>query len=77
MGPMGTKQLFGALPAMECGLAFFGADRLFFGTDMPFDPEKGPGFIRETIRCMEQMRASADEKIKIYEENSAKPAENG
>ena len=66
----GDTALFGALPAMECGFAFFGADRLFFGTDMPFDPEKGPGFIRETIRCMEQMRASPEEKIKIYEGNA-------
>jgi len=62
--------LFGALPATECGLAFFGADQLLFGTDMPFDPEKGPGFIRETIRCIDQMRASAEEKTKIYEGNA-------
>ena len=62
--------LFGALAATECGLAFFGADHLFFGTDMPFDPEKGPGFIRETIRCLEQMRAFPEEKAKIYEGNA-------
>ena len=66
----GDTALFGALPATECGLAFFGADHLLFGTDMPFDPEKGPGFIRETIRCMDQMRASAEEKAKIYEGNA-------
>ncbi len=66
----GDTALFGALPATECGLAFFGADRLFFGTDMPFDPEKGPGFIRETIRCLDHMRASPEEKTKIYEGNA-------
>lgn len=66
----GDTALFGALAATECGLAFFGADRLLFGTDMPFDPEKGPGFIRETIRCIEQMRASPEEKAKIYEGNA-------
>jgi aminocarboxymuconate-semialdehyde decarboxylase len=66
----GDTALFGAQAATECGLAFFGADQLLFGTDMPFDPEKGPGFIRETIRCIEQMRASPEEKVKIYEGNA-------
>jgi aminocarboxymuconate-semialdehyde decarboxylase len=62
--------LFGAHHAMECGLAFFGADHVLFGTDMPFDPEKGPGFIRETIGAMEKMRATAEEKQQIYEGNA-------
>jgi len=66
----GDTALFGAIPATECGLAFFGADQILFGTDMPFDPEKGPGFIRETIRCIDRMRASAEEKTKIYEGNA-------
>ncbi|MGH7266586.1 MAG: amidohydrolase family protein [Candidatus Rokuibacteriota bacterium] len=66
----GDTALFGASHAMECGLAFFGADRVLFGTDMPFDPEKGPGFIRETIAAMERMRASAQDKAKIYEGNA-------
>src|SRR5437773_2267894 len=66
----GGTALFGAHHAMECGLAFFGADPILFGTDMPFDPEKGPGFIRDTIRAMELMRATPEEKTKIYEENA-------
>ena len=35
----GDTALFGAWHAMESGLAFFGADHVLFGTDMPFDPE--------------------------------------
>jgi aminocarboxymuconate-semialdehyde decarboxylase len=66
----GDTALFGAAHAMECGLAFFGADRILFGTDMPFDPERGPGFIRETIAAMERMRATPAEKAKIYEGNA-------
>ncbi|MBI4637191.1 MAG: amidohydrolase [Candidatus Rokubacteria bacterium] len=66
----GDTALFGAHHAMECGLAFFGADRVLFGTDMPFDPERGPGFIRETIAAMERMRATPGEKKKIYEDNA-------
>src|SRR5881396_2997789 len=66
----GDTAVFGSAPALECGLAFFGADRVLFGTDMPFDPEQGPGFIRDTIRAMELMRATPEEKTKIYEENA-------
>ena len=66
----GDTAVFGFHPAIECGLAFFGADRVLFGTDMPFDPEKGPGFIRETIAAMERMRATPEEKAKIYEGNA-------
>jgi hypothetical protein len=66
----GDTALFGAAHAMECGLAFFGADHVLFGTDMPFDPERGPGFIRETIAAMERMRATPEEKAKIYEGNA-------
>jgi len=54
----------------ESGLAFFGADHVLFGTDMPFDPEKGPGFIRDTIEAMERMRATPEEKAAIYEGNA-------
>lgn len=62
--------LFGAVAAMECGLAFFGVDRVLFGTDMPFDPEGGPGFIRDTIRGIESMDISSSDRAKIYEENA-------
>jgi aminocarboxymuconate-semialdehyde decarboxylase len=66
----GDTALFGAWHAMESGLAFFGADRILFGTDMPFDPEKGPGFIRDTIAAMEKMRATDEERAKIYAGNA-------
>jgi uncharacterized protein len=66
----GDTAVFGAHAALECGIAFFGADRVLFGTDMPFDPEKGTGFIRDTIAAMERMRATDDERMKIYEGNA-------
>jgi aminocarboxymuconate-semialdehyde decarboxylase len=66
----GDTALFGAWPAMESGLAFFGADHVLFGTDFPFDPEGGPGFIRDTIAAMERMRATAEDRAKIYEGNA-------
>jgi predicted TIM-barrel fold metal-dependent hydrolase len=61
---------FGSRPAMECGLAFFGADQTLFASDSPFDPEKGPGYIRETIRCMEELSISNEDRKKIYEGNA-------
>ena len=66
----GDTAVFGSAPALECGLAFFGADRVLFGTDMPFDPEQGPGFIRDTIGAIDQIRASAEDKTKVYEGNA-------
>jgi aminocarboxymuconate-semialdehyde decarboxylase len=62
--------LFGAWHAMESGLAFFGADHVLFGTDMPFDPERGPGFVRDTIAAMERMRVAPEDRAKIYEGNA-------
>ena len=61
---------FGSRPAMQCGLEFFGADQVLFATDSPFDPEKGPGYIRETIRCIEELPISAEDRMKIYEGNA-------
>ncbi len=66
----GDTALFGARAAMECGLAFFGAEHTLFASDMPFDPEKGPRYIRETIRCLEEMGLSDDDRQKIYEGNA-------
>ena len=66
----GDTALFGAWHAMESGLAFFGAEHILFGTDMPFDPEKGPGFIRDTIAAMEKMRTTDAERFAIYEGNA-------
>jgi predicted TIM-barrel fold metal-dependent hydrolase len=61
---------FGSRPALQCGLEFFGADQVLFASDSPFDPEKGPGYIRETIRCIEEVPLSAEDRAKIYEGNA-------
>lgn len=63
---------FGSRPAMQCGLEFFGADQVLFASDSPFDPEKGPGYIRETIRCVEELPISSVDRAKIYEGNARK-----
>ncbi|MBI4444849.1 MAG: amidohydrolase [Acidobacteria bacterium] len=61
--------LYGSIPAMECALAFFGSDHVVFATDMPFDSEGGTRYIRQTLKAMEGMTASIEDKQKIYESN--------
>lgn len=61
---------FGSKAAIECGLAFFGADKLLFASDMPFDPERGPGYIRETLRAIDEMQLSHEERSQILSGNA-------
>ena len=58
--------LGGSASALRCGLDFFGADKIVFASDCPFDPEGGPMFIREGIRSIEDLNLSDDDKRKIY-----------
>ncbi|MFN0071562.1 MAG: amidohydrolase family protein [Chloroflexota bacterium] len=62
--------LGGSASALRCGLDFFGADRIVFASDCPFDPENGPMFIREGIRSIEDLELSDEDKRKIYLENA-------
>ena len=62
--------VFGSIAATECGLAFFGSDHVLFASDAPFDPEKGSGYNRETIRVVDNITASIEDKQKIYEGNA-------
>jgi len=64
--------LFGAQAATECGLAFFGADRVLFASDAPFDPEKGSMYIRETIGIVDRLNISEGDREKIYWRNAAR-----
>jgi predicted TIM-barrel fold metal-dependent hydrolase len=63
--------LFGAYDATVCGLKFFGADHVVFASDAPFDPEKGPMYIRETIAIVDRLPISDDERERIYWRNAA------
>jgi len=62
----GDTVLGGAAAPLACGLAFFGADRVVFASDCPFDPEGGPMFIREGIRSVEDLNLPEGDKRKIY-----------
>lgn len=47
--------VFGSRAATVCGLEFFGEDKVLFASDSPFDPEKGPGYIRDTIAVLNSL----------------------
>jgi predicted TIM-barrel fold metal-dependent hydrolase len=61
--------LFGATAATRCGLDYFGVDRVLFASDTPFEPEPGL-YIRETIRVIESLGLTADDKERIYRGNA-------
>ncbi len=64
--------LGGSASALRCGLDFFGADKVVFASDCPFDPEGGPMFIREGIRSIEDLGLAEPDRRKIYFENALK-----
>jgi predicted TIM-barrel fold metal-dependent hydrolase len=63
--------LFGARAATVCGLEFFGLDNVVFASDTPFEPQPGL-YIRETIKVIESLDLTADQKDQIYRRNAEK-----
>jgi aminocarboxymuconate-semialdehyde decarboxylase len=61
--------LFGGASATACGLDFFGGDRVMFATDTPFEPSPGI-FLRETIRAIDSLALSEDDRDRIYRRNA-------
>ena len=62
----------GSTAALRCGLDFFGASHVLFGTDCPFGPEGGMWFLRENIRALDALDMPAGEKQDIYFRNALK-----
>ncbi|MFQ5826148.1 MAG: amidohydrolase family protein, partial [Dehalococcoidia bacterium] len=62
--------LYGNTPALMCAHAFFGPERLLFGTDMPYDSQLGDRHTRETIRAIDAMDIPEADKKMIYEDNA-------
>ena len=58
------------MSAIRCSLDFFGVDHVLFASDSPFDPEKGPGYIRATIANLEALDLPAGDRQAIYEGNA-------
>ena len=63
--------VYGSTSALMCGHAFFGADHIVFGTDMPLGGNSY-GFSLDTIRSVEQMDIPSTDKEKIFWANARK-----
>jgi uncharacterized protein len=66
----GDTAVFGSRAATVCGLEFFGTDQVVFASDAPFDPEGGSMYIRETLKVIDSLDISADNRRKIYQGNA-------
>ena len=62
----GDTAMFGAAHALRCCIDFYSTDHILFGSDSPFDPERGPGYIRATIRNLEEIGLSPAEQEAIF-----------
>jgi hypothetical protein len=58
--------LHGNTSALMCGYDYFGPDKIFFGTDMPFGSEEGLWPVRKTIDSINEMTIPEKEREKIY-----------
>jgi len=66
----GDTAVFGEYSATTCGLDFFGVDHVLFASDAPFDPEKGPMYIRETLKIIDRLPIPDEDRERIYWRNA-------
>ena len=66
----GDTSLNGYLPAVQCGLEYFGADRILFGTDMPYDESNGVAYIRDTIQNVNDLGLSTADRCAVFAGNA-------
>lgn len=66
----GDTALFGSYDGTVCGLNFFGVDHVLFASDAPFDPEKGPMYIRETIAILDRLPIAEADRERLYWRNA-------
>jgi predicted TIM-barrel fold metal-dependent hydrolase len=57
--------LSGAVGATRCGLEYFGADKVVFASDFPFDAEGGSYLVRETIKALDALELTSAVRQKI------------
>ena len=66
----GDTALHGNVEGLMCGYKHFGAERILFGTDMPFGSEAGSWPVRMTIESVDKMAITEAERKLIYEDNA-------
>jgi predicted TIM-barrel fold metal-dependent hydrolase len=68
----GDTAVDGCVAAYPCGYAFFGADRLMYGSDYPFGVEAGEAYIRDNLEGVKKMDVPPDVMDKILGGNARK-----
>lgn len=66
----GDTALNGGPHAVRCGVDFFGAGRVLFGSDFPFDNQAGRLFIQNAIDAVNGAGFDKDQKAAIFEGNA-------
>ena len=61
--------MFGAAHALRCSIDFYGVDHVLFASDSPYDPERGPGYIRSTIKNLHEIGLSKEQQAQIFSVN--------
>jgi aminocarboxymuconate-semialdehyde decarboxylase len=62
----------GTVASYPCGYAFFGPDRMMYGSDYPFGAEAGEDFIQSNLAGVKSMAISPEDKEKILGGNAKK-----
>ncbi len=55
--------------ATELGMAFYPLEKIVFASDCPFDPEKGTMYIRETLRIIDALKLTKEQRDQVYYKN--------
>ncbi len=63
----GDTALSGSLPGCQCGYAFFGSDRMLFGSDYPFGGEAG---IKDNLASVRALNIPAGDIERILTKNA-------
>jgi aminocarboxymuconate-semialdehyde decarboxylase len=58
------------LETLQATVAFFGADRVLFGSDMPFGPPGGQGFLPASINVIERLDLPPERQDAIFSGNA-------
>jgi predicted TIM-barrel fold metal-dependent hydrolase len=66
----GDTAVDGNRAAYPCGYAFFGGDRLMYGSDYPFGVEAGEAYIRDNLEGVKSMQFPAADMEKILGGNA-------
>ena len=55
--------------ATELGMKFYPLEKIVFASDCPFDPEKGTMYIRETLRIIDALDLTKEQRDQVYYRN--------